>query len=122
MPTLVKDLQNTALFTISLHLMSLGFAAYELWPNPCLPSAIKWSLLAFLLCLTLSARAQTDTIYHVYLNNHDVNDTRKWANDTVRCRYNQMKYYVTTIRPSLEEATALFNERHPRLSDPGLTG
>ncbi len=83
---------------------------------------MKWSLLGFLLCLTLAARAQTDTIYHVYLNNHDVNDTRKWANDTVRYRYNQMKYYVTTILPYLEEATALFNELHARLSDPALTG
>jgi hypothetical protein len=61
-----------------------------------------------------------DTIYRVSLHNQDVNSTRKWQNDTVRYRYNQMKYYVTTILPYLKEATELFNEISTRL--PALSG
>ncbi len=34
----------------------------------------------------------------------------KWLNDTDRYRYNQMKYYVTTILPYMNEATKLFKE------------
>ncbi len=86
------------------------------------------ALISFLM-LTLAAfpaRSQTyaanDTIYRVDLNNHDVAGTRKWDNDTVRYRYNQMKYYVKTILPYLAEATVLFNELHTKLTDPLLSG
>jgi hypothetical protein len=69
-----------------------------------------------------SQEPDADTIYHVTLRNQDVNSTRKWANDTVRYHYNQLRYYVTTVLPYVEEATALFNELHTRLSDPSLVG
>jgi hypothetical protein len=63
-----------------------------------------------------------DTIYRVQLGNQDVNSTRIWSNDTTRYRYNQMRYYVTTVLPYVEEAVALFNDLHVRLNDPSLTG
>lgn len=71
------------------------------------------------------AGAQTteeDTIYVVHLDNHDVAAERRWANDTVRYRYNQMKYYVKTILPYLNAATALFNDIHTKLEVEGLSG
>ena len=40
-----------------------------------------------------------DTMYNVTLNQVDITGERKWANDTARYRYNQMKYYVKTILP-----------------------
>jgi hypothetical protein len=66
--------------------------------------------------------AENDTIYRVDLSNHDVAGSRKWENDTVRYRYNQMKYYVTTILPYLKEATELFNELNTKLNDPSISG
>lgn len=44
----------------------------------------------------------------VKLPNQQVNSTREWENDTVRYRYNQMRFYVTTVLPYVEAATALF--------------
>jgi hypothetical protein len=87
---------------------------------------MKWQLLLMLL-LSISIRPVCgqelpDTVYHVTLGNQDVNSTRLWANDTARYRYNQMRYYITTILPYVEEATALFNELHTRLNDPALLG
>src|SRR4051812_49795684 len=66
--------------------------------------------------------ADADTIYRVELNNQDINSTRLWSNDTARYRYNQMKYYVTTILPYLNEAVALFNELDAKLNKQGLNG
>ncbi len=87
---------------------------------------LYYSIVLFLLVAAMPAQSQTyaanDTLYHVSLSNHDVNSTRKWDNDTVRYRYNQMKYYVTTILPYLREATVLFNEINRKLKDPSLSG
>lgn len=80
--------------------------------------------LAFLL-LPAIAPAQSpeaDTIYQVYLSNHDVAAQRRWSNDTARYRYNQMRYYVTTVLPYLNAATALFNDVHTKLEVEGLSG
>lgn len=68
------------------------------------------------------AGAQTDTVYRVQLRNQDVASTRTWENDTLQYHYNQMKYYVTTILPYLEEAVVLFREIDQRLADPACTG
>jgi hypothetical protein len=72
--------------------------------------------------LSAPARAQQDpdAMLMVQLEKVDVTSTRLWANDTVRYRYNQMRYYVTTILPYLEEATILFREIDARLQDPDL--
>lgn len=115
MPSIVKCLQRI------VSLQSVNNAV------PCrfgikldLAARMKALLLLLFICLgaVLPAGAQTggiDTVYHVRLGNHDVNSTRKWANDTARYHYNQMRYYVTTILPYLEEATVLFNELNTKL-------
>lgn len=46
----------------------------------------------------------------VKLPNQEVSSTRHWANDTVRYRYNQMRYYVTTVLPYVVAASQLFLE------------
>ncbi len=56
--------------------------------------------------------ARMDTVHVV--------SEREWANDTIRYRYNQMKYYVTTILPYLNAATEVFKELDETLQDPNL--
>lgn len=51
-----------------------------------------------------------DTAWVVRMDTVEVLGERHWANDTVRYRYNQMKYYVKTILPYLNEATRVFKE------------
>lgn len=46
----------------------------------------------------------------VDLNEVTVVDHRIFKSDTLRYRYNQMKYYVKTILPYLDEAVKLFEE------------
>lgn len=64
--------------------------------------------------------SKNDTIYSVQLKEVDVMADRKWANDTARYRYNQMKYYVTTILPYLNAATAMFTDINTKLNDDNL--
>ena len=47
---------------------------------------------------------QVDTIYML----PEVKVTAQFLNDTDRYRYNQMKFYVTTILPYLDAATKVF--------------
>ena len=58
------------------------------------------------------AMAQSaDTALELYsLPRVTVDAKRNWANDTVQYKYNQMKYYVTTILPYLNAATAMMEE------------
>lgn len=80
-------------------------------------------ILMFLLCTPVFGFAQeVDTVYRMRLNNQDVSSTRTWQNDTLQYRYNQMKYYVTTILPYLNEAVVQFNEIDRKLNDDGLRG
>lgn len=46
----------------------------------------------------------------------EITAAHEWANDTVRYRYNQMKYYVTTILPYVHAATALNNELQQKIN------
>lgn len=57
-----------------------------------------------------SASDAQDTLWLVKLPDQQVTSSRHWENDTVRYRYNQMRYYVTTILPYVEAATKLFLE------------
>ncbi len=59
-----------------------------------------------------------DTAYTIQLKEVDV--VAKWKNDTDRYRYNQMRFYVTTILPYLNAATKLFKEINAKTEDPGL--
>jgi len=83
-------------------------------------------ILAFLLGYFNMANAQElqqqDTIYRVALSNVDKYSTRVWANDTLQYHYNQMKYYVKTILPYLNEAVLLFNEIDQKLNREQLSG
>jgi|GEM_PF-635299 len=81
------------------------------------------SLLLSLQALPLAAQPggdDPDALLMVRLDNVNVTSTRLWTNDTLRYRYNQMRYYVTTILPYLNEATALFHEIDEKMQDPGL--
>lgn len=53
----------------------------------------------------------------VDLNEVTVVDHRIFKNDTLRYRYNQMKYYVKTILPYLDAAVKLFQEIEDNTSD-----
>lgn len=72
--------------------------------------------------LTVNASAQTgDTAILFRLPNVDVNTERNWSNDTIRYRYNQMKYYVTTILPYLHAATNMMEELNKLEQDPNIS-
>ena len=62
-----------------------------------------------------------DTQLHVTMHPVLVSSERQWANDTIRYKYNQMKYYVTTILPYLEQAVRLFNELDAKINDPNVS-
>lgn len=63
----------------------------------------------------------TDTIWSIDLPNHDVTADRIWHNDTARYRYNQLRYYVKTVLPYVNEGTRLFTEINHKLAEPGLS-
>lgn len=88
---------------------------------------MKKLVMLFVLTCSLYRPAQAqvtpvsgDTMYMVKLAEVDITDERKWANDTLRYRYNQMRYYVKSILPYLNAATKLFNEINTKFSDPNL--
>lgn len=73
------------------------------------------NILAVLVCLGMAQYAtaqdnQPAEQLHVTMDTLRVSAERTWANDTVRYRYNQMKYYVTTILPYVHEAVQLQRE------------
>ena len=43
------------------------------------------------------AQTSEDTILMMYMKEVEITEERKWANDTIRYRYNQMRYYVQTM-------------------------
>jgi Domain of unknown function (DUF4294) len=85
----------------------------------------KYFSIVLLLFISFSACAQTadmslyDTMHNVQLK--EVLVRARWKNDTDRYRYNQMKYYVTTILPYLNAATTLFKEINAKFEEPGLS-
>lgn len=69
------------------------------------------SLLTGILALSLVCSAQNkETNLVVTMDTLLVKANREWANDTVRYKYNQMKYYVTTVLPYVKEAVLLHDE------------
>jgi len=59
---------------------------------------------------------EADTALMVRLKEVEVIDARKWTNDTARYRFNQMKYYVTTVLPYVEIATKSINELEEKIN------
>lgn len=83
---------------------------------------MRFYLFALAICLTLqlTTAAQNnkpDTVLHVTMDTLQVNAQRMWANDTVRYRYNQMKYYVTTVLPYVNEAVRLHHELEEKTAE-----
>ncbi|MBN9481711.1 MAG: hypothetical protein BGO70_04520 [Bacteroidetes bacterium 43-93] len=75
-----------------------------------------------LLFVSSAALAQNEDTLIVYkLPQVNVNSTRNWSNDTVRYRYNQMKYYVTTILPYLDAADKVMAELDKQERDPAVS-
>lgn len=75
-----------------------------------------------LLFVSSAALAQNEDTLIVYkLPQVNVNSTRNWSNDTVRYRYNQMKYYVTTILPYLDAADKVMAELDKQEHDPSVS-
>ncbi|MCB0700312.1 MAG: DUF4294 domain-containing protein [Chitinophagaceae bacterium] len=72
---------------------------------------------------SLSAVAQQyiDTQLHVQMKPVDITAKHQWANDTIQYQYNQMKYYVKTILPYLDEAVVLFRELDNKINDPNAS-
>ena len=80
---------------------------------------MKKSILLFIILSVTVVRAAvaqqneksgSDTMLMVHLKETEIIGTRLWKNETVRYHYNQMKYYITTILPYLNAATALYTE------------
>lgn len=65
----------------------------------------------------IAATAQQDTVLQFRLPTVTVDAKRNWDNDTIQYKYNQMKYYVTTILPYLDAATAMMNELNRKEQD-----
>jgi len=78
------------------------------------------TLLFILLCGNAMAQS-ADTALSFTLPRVTVDAKRNWANDTVQYKYNQMKYYVTTILPYLNAATAMMDELNRKEHDPNIS-
>ncbi len=75
-----------------------------------------------LVLLSYNTIAQTgDTVLSFSLPRVTVDAKRNWDNDTIRYKYNQMKYYVTTILPYLHAATAMMDELNTQENNPNIS-
>ena len=84
----------------------------------------KYVLMLLFVFAAFTSRSQSladtgDTNYCVHLK--EVKVTARWRNDTDRYRYNQMRYYVTTILPYLNAATKLFGEINKETEDENIS-
>ncbi len=69
----------------------------------------------------MAATAQKDTVLQFRLPTVTVDAKRNWENDTIQYKYNQMKYYVTTILPYLNAATAMMDELNAKENNPNIS-
>lgn len=73
-------------------------------------------------CVIAHAQAFVpDTQLRYRMREVEIRDKRTWQNDTVRYRYNQMKYYVTTVLPYVNEAVILQKELDEKTATEGLS-
>lgn len=84
---------------------------------------MKRILLALLFLLPFAAGAQDTSMY---MNDSafmlpEAKVTAQWLNDTDRYRYNQMKFYVTTILPYLDASTQLFKDVNAKVNEKGIS-
>lgn len=78
-------------------------------------------LFLFTIAAVPAVAQEADTLYTFRLKEVDVHATRKWENDTALYRYNQLKYYVTTVMPYVLAATQTFEEINTQCHKPGVT-
>ena len=57
---------------------------------------------------TLVAQNQDAPVYSATLRDVVITDTRRFKNDTDLYRYNQLKYYISTVLPYANEAIRIF--------------
>lgn len=69
----------------------------------------------------LAQETAPDTQLHVTLKPVSIKAERDWANDTVRYKYNQMKYYVTTVMPYVQEAVNLYEDLEVKTGQGGIS-
>lgn len=88
---------------------------------------MKIAITVFLLVfLHVSGFAQENVMKHndttliFRLDEVNVSADRKWSNESVRYKYNQMKYYVKTILPYLDKATVLFRELDEKVNNKSI--
>lgn len=83
---------------------------------------MKWIIAILVTATSITARAQTAPLFSgdTCLMLPEVDIHAKWKNDTDRYRYNQMKYYVTTILPYLNASTKLFGDIRDKKNVPGI--
>jgi hypothetical protein len=84
---------------------------------------MKRILLALLFLLPFIASAQDTS---KYMNDSafmlpEAKVIAQWLNDTDRYRYNQMKFYVTTILPYLDASTQLFKDVNVKVNEQGVS-
>jgi hypothetical protein len=84
---------------------------------------MKRILLALLLLSPFIAGAQDTS---KYMNDSafmlpEAKVIAQWLNDTDRSRYNQMKFYVTTILPYLDASTQLFKDVNVKVNEQGVS-
>lgn len=86
----------------------------------CIVMRHLYCLLTLVLLLTANPlqaqQSAPDTQWHVTMQPIDIKAEREWANDTVAYRYNQMKYYVTTVLPYVKLVTDLNSELETKAS------
>ncbi|MES2703189.1 MAG: DUF4294 domain-containing protein [Bacteroidota bacterium] len=82
-------------------------------------------LLSALVSMSLTVGAQAtnsaDDSAQYHVNLKEIKVTARFKNDTDRYRYNQMKFYVTTILPYLDAATKTFKEIDAKVNEPGVS-
>lgn len=74
--------------------------------------------MAVLLLATYNGIAQTeDSTFKL----REVTVSTRWKNDTDRYKYNQMKYYVTTVMPYVNATTLLMQDINAKKHEPGAS-
>jgi hypothetical protein len=86
---------------------------------------IKGIIASVILLWSVTGWSQTNQVINTNADTAfmlpEVRVTAQFLNDTDRYRYNQMKFYVTTVLPYLNAATKLFKEVNIKVNEPGIT-
>jgi hypothetical protein len=86
---------------------------------------IKGIIASVILLCSVTGWSQTNQVINTNADTAfmlpEVRVTAQFLNDTDRYRYNQMKFYVTTVLPYLNAATKLFKEVNIKVNEPGIT-